>query len=154
MNKMGRQINYYMSDPCQQDFYTYLIDNGYVLSDLQGRELEKDTTAGLFLITRPSYKSIFMLDGSIDRLESSVIECSRTKVLIDKKRIARGRIWFCNNKNTIPSDELTSINKDVDRICRWIKNNVPRHVFWEDSFQRSELISKELWPLTDDYILL
>lgn len=152
---MGRQLVFFMSDQCQTLFYDYLRESGFEILELDGTIVESIPSKWLFVVRRTSYSPYVLSDREIDRLNSAVVECSRTIIRNDRKRISRGRVWFNNNKLTINPDELKNINADVDLIFRWVKKHVPIYEIPKGGINvsRKELISEELWPLVDSFIL-
>lgn len=91
--------------------------------------------------------------GSINTIESPVIEFSKTVINEEKKKVLRGRLWispwyYGKDGSAIKKEEL--FIKDYEKLVRWIKKNVPYQQIKAGDYVVKEYASDEIVALQED----
>jgi len=152
---VGRQINFYMSENVQQQFISFLHDNGFVFLNNYSKEVnisEMKDVYSLFLY-KCDYGGIIMKcdnSGIMDIIKSPVIELNKTIVKDNEKKIIQGRLWlshqyYDNNGNIIRKGK--EIVKEYEKLVRWIKKNVPYQEIKKGKYLIKEYASDEIIDL-------
>ena len=152
---MGRQINFYMSKTVQQQFITYLEDNGFVFLDHYSRIMSISVLENMYnmFLYKCDYGDIVMkcdVSGIMDIIKAPVIEFNRTIVKEEQKKIIRGRIWlshqyYDDDGNIVKKSH--EIVKDYEKMTRWIKKNVPYQEIKKGKYLIKEYANDEIIDL-------
>lgn len=155
---MGKQINFYMSKTTQRDFVEFLKQNNFLFLNRDSAVIDDisfDNISTVYLYKR-DYGNIIRHQSDIkdlDIIKSSIIEFSKTRILKEKKKILRGRLWistqYYDENNMIIKKEGVII-KDYQRLVRWIKKNVPYQNIQKGEYYVKEYASDELVALQDE----
>lgn len=163
---MGRQLNFFMDDEAQDAFVRFLKDENFIFIDTHGEKVESiDYSKRFHYLIKESYGMLLkhpIRKNDVDALKGLVIEYKNTFVIDDEKLIQGGRVWiessyFDDNGEQISKDK--DFIKDYEKICRWIRKNVPRKGFHylnirQEDYIRKEYINDKLVMLVDNgYVL-
>jgi len=138
---MGRQINFYMSESVEKEFFELLSIQGYkILYD--GYDVDSiqeltsydgmDRKKWLIILYKDFYGPLIYADREekeINRNYSPVIEWSRTIINNNEKFIREGRIWISSWVEFEDSLIEEQFKKDYNSLVRWIKKKVPREEY-------------------------
>jgi len=141
---MGKQIEFIIDNATEDNFYNYLISQGfnfYIENNNNVEEINKFpqpfTTDFWYSINlyKKGFGDLIIKETKnnikyIDKLLSPIIEYSRSVILENNKTISKGRLWvelrYYDNKNI-----LKSKSKDLDDcfkiLSKWIKNNLKQY---------------------------
>lgn len=166
---MGKQISFIIDEETEHEFVKQLVQDGQVLFEVPNSELQvinslPEAYSSEDWFTVYFYKSKFgdlhyrlLPNGQryIDSSKSPVIEFIRTVIRHEEREISRGRLWV-EPKYWDDNDEVQGKPKELiqwfNNMSKWIKKNVPQHVFDSHEYQYKEHISSNLMPLiTDGY---
>lgn len=181
---MGKQINFYIHKELGLEFFNYLKKNNYILfikknirpTNLEFNFIEINNLVELnfenikvygdiYICTKESWTDIVKTcinnpDKYIYDIlyEFDVIEFSRSFIRKENKEIDQGRLYYITyyyDKN----GELIHKNKNLDKLynklCRWIRKNVPRTEIQINNIGQKHYISQPLIELINNekYIL-
>lgn len=138
---MGRQINFYMSESVEKEFFELLSSKGYKIlyEGYDGDNIQEltsydglDRKKWLIILYKDSYGSLIYDDEGeteINRNYSPVIEWCRTIINDNKKFVRGGRIWISSWIEFGDSIIEEQFKKDYNFLVRWIKKKVPRQEY-------------------------
>ncbi|MBQ4059989.1 MAG: hypothetical protein IJD40_13835 [Lachnospiraceae bacterium] len=153
---MGRQINFYMSEAVEREFFEFICSNGYKILyrnfiDERIENLvsydEVNKKKWLLVLYKDSYGSIIFNDDretEINRNYSPVIEWCRTILDNDEKVVRQGRIWISSwieFENPLMEEQF---KKDYNSLVRWIKKKVPKQEYMKKGHTLKRYMNEEL----------
>lgn len=162
---MGKQINFYMDDKIKQDFINFLDAEGYVflpdssfdiLYKLEKENINNEYSVCLYtsLFGKIKMKQIKDINKfRIDKSYNPVIEYWIPHIKHSDKSIRCGRLWLTSYDFYDKNADRTFINKEYNKLVRWIKENVPYQKV--SGYSQKMYISDELVDLlyNSEYIL-
>ncbi|MBE5943174.1 MAG: hypothetical protein E7264_11645 [Lachnospiraceae bacterium] len=153
---MGRQINFYMSEAVEREFFEIICSNGYKIlyRNFIDERIEKivsyddvNRKKWLLVLYKDSYGSIIYNDEKkieINRNYSPVIEWCRTILDSDEKVVRQGRIWI---SSWIEFEDFAieeQFKKDYNSLVRWIKKKVPKQEYMKKGHTLTRYMNEEL----------
>ncbi len=153
---MGRQINFYMSELVEKEFFELLSSKGYKIlyEGYAGDNIQEltsydglDRKKWLIVLYKDFYGSLIYAnerETEINRDYSPVIEWHRTIIDDHKKIIHRGRIWM---SGWIEFEDFAieeQFKKDYNSLVRWIKKNVPKQEYMKKGHTLTRYMNEEL----------
>ena len=153
---MGRQINFYMSEAVEKEFFELLSCKGYKIlyEDYLQDEIQELTTYNelntkkwLIIIYKNSYGTLVYTHpnkSEIDRMYSPVIEWIRTRLDKDDKVVREGRIWISSWIEFEDSVIEEQFKKDYNFLMRWIKKKVPKQEYMKKGHTLTRYMNEEL----------
>lgn len=134
---MGKQINFYMNEKIKHDFIDFLESEGYIflpdgtfntLYELEKNNIDNEYSVCLY---KSSFGKINLTELKstrkfyIDKEHNPVIEYWIPHIKHSDKSIRSGRLWLTSTDFYDLNADRTIINKEYNKLLRWIKKNVP-----------------------------
>ncbi len=153
---MGRQINFYMSESVEREFFELLLSKGYKMfyrdfieEKIQGLTSydELNRRKWLIILYKDSYGPLKYSDEKrteIDKSYSPVIEWCRTTIDGNEKIVHRGRIWMSGWIEFDDSVMEIQFKKDFNSLVNWIRRKVPKNEYTCKGHILSRYMNEEL----------
>lgn len=133
---MGRQIKFYMSNSMQQEFISFLQEQGFkfLQSGLVNGDFHIQPQNVIFeykvYLYRDDFGNLLLeqfgdsTQKSISSLFNPVIEYRLSKTNTIKKRVTAGRMWITSYDFYDTKANRDFIINEYNRLVKWIKKNV------------------------------
>lgn len=134
---MGRQINFYMNDKIKDDFINFLDSEGYIflpdgsferLYRLKKENIDNEYSVCLYMDLFGEIKPKQLKNVNkfyIDKSYNPIIEFWIPHIKPYDKSIKSGRLWLTSYDFYDVNTDRTFINKEYNKLVRWIKKNIP-----------------------------